>query len=155
MKKTTAGIIAALCVFCGTMHGGSEVTYSQAAPSPASFTWTGFYLGAFGGYIRDHAEPEVNLTGAFNQIPPVKTGVESRGSEDFDSNGGELGGLIGFDYQLGKWVIGLEGAAGYLWSRGSKDTGAFVVAEGIPPVDIRTSFKTHYLLTVAPRIGYA
>jgi len=134
MKKITAGIVVALCVFCGTIHGGSEVTYSQAAPSPASVTWTGFYLGAFGSYTRGHAEPEVNLAGAFNQIQiaSLKTGIESRASEDFDSNGGGLGGLIGFDYQLGKWVIGLEGAGGYLWSRGSRDTGAFVVCRRHP-----------------------
>src|SRR5437870_10642114 len=134
MKKTTAGIIVALCGLCGTIYGGPQLSYSQAAPAPAPFTWTGFYLGAFGSYTHGHLDPEVNLTGAFNQIPPVKTGVESRGSEDFDSDGGGLGGLIGFDYQLGKWVIGLEGAGGYLWSRGSKDTGAFVLVEGIPPV---------------------
>lgn len=156
MKKITAGIVVALCVFCDTIYGGPQVFYSEAAPSPASVTWTGFRLGAFGSYTRDHLEPELSLAGAFNQIPStIKSGLESRGSEDFDSNGGELGGLIGFDYQMGKWVIGLEAAGGYLWSRGSSDTGAFVLGQGVPPLDIRTSFKTHYLFTVAPRIGYA
>ena len=89
MKKITAGIVVALCVFCGTIHGGSEVTYSQAAPSPASGTWTGFHLGVFGSYTRAQVESELNLGGAFNQIEPVKSGLESRGSEDFDSNGGD------------------------------------------------------------------
>jgi outer membrane immunogenic protein len=156
MSKTTAGIVVAVCAFCGTIYGGSQVSYSEAAPVPAPVTWTGFHLGAFGSYTHDQLEPELSLAGTFNQIPPpIKTGLESRGSKDFDSDGGELGGLIGFDYQLGNWVIGLESAGGYLWSRGSTDTGAFVVGVGVPPIDIRTSFKRHYLFTVAPRIGYA
>lgn len=45
--------------------------------------------------------------------------------------------------------------AGYLWARGSEDTGSFVLGPGVPPLEIRTSFKTHDLFTVAPRIGYA
>jgi len=154
VKKIITGIVVAWCGFCSTIYGGSQI-YSEAAPSPASFTWTGFHLGAFGSYTRDHVEPDLTLGGAFNQIAPIKSGLESRGSEDFDSNGGGLGGLIGFDYQLGRWVIGLEGAGEYLWSRGSSDTGAFVLGTGVPPLEVRTSFKTHYLFTVAPRIGYA
>ena len=149
----------ALCAFSGTIFGGPQsfdFKATAAAPSPAPFTWTGFHIGAFGSYTRDQIEPELSLGGTFNLIPPIVTnGLESRGSEDFDSNGGELGGLIGFDYQLGKWVFGLEGAGGYIWSQGSRDTGAFVLAAGVPPIDIRTSFSTHYLFTVAPRIGYA
>ena len=156
MKKTTVGIVMAVCAFCGTIYGGPQALYPEPAPSPAPFTWTGFYLGAFGSYTRDQFDPELSLGGTFNLIPPaIKNGLQSRGSKDFDSDGGALGGLIGFDYQLGKWVFGLEGAAGYVWSRGSTDTGAFVLGVGVPPLDIRTSFKTHYLLTVAPRIGYA
>ena len=156
MKKTTAGIVVALCGFCGTIYGGSQVSYSQAAPAPAPFTWTGFHLGVFGSYTHGQFEPELNLSGTFNQIPPIiKNGLESRGSADFDSDGGGVGGLIGFDYQLGKWVFGLEGAGEYLWSRESRDTGAFILGVGVPPLDMRTSFKTHYLFTVAPRIGYA
>jgi outer membrane immunogenic protein len=155
MKKTIAGIVVASSAFCGAIYGGPPVPLSEVAPSPVSITWTGFHVGVFGTFTHDHAEPELNLTGAFNQIGPIERALESRGSEDFDSNGGGLGGLIGFDYQLGKWVIGLEGAGGYLWARGSRDTGAFVLGEGAPPLELRTSFKTHYLFTVAPRIGYA
>src|SRR5713101_3940302 len=128
----------AVCAFCRTIHGGPQAFYPEPAPSPASFTWTGFYLGAFGSYTRDQFDPELSLGGTFNLIPPaIKNGLQSRGSKDFDSDGGELGGLIGFDYQMGKWVFGLEGAAGYVWSRGSTDTGAFVLGAGVPPLDVR------------------
>ena len=155
MNKTIAGIIVALAVFGGTIYGGPPVPLPETAPAPVSFTWTGFHLGVFGSYTRDQVDPELSLGGTFNQIPPIKRGLEARGSEDFDSNGGTLGGVIGFDYQLGNWVIGLEGAGGYVWAQGSRDTGAFILGTGVPPLEISTSFETHYLFTVAPRIGYA
>jgi outer membrane immunogenic protein len=118
--------------------------------------WTGFYVGAFGGYTRTHVDPQLSLSGGFDQIPsPITNGLESRGSEALDFNGGELGGLIGFNYQLGQVVVGLEGAGGYLWSRDSRDTGAINFGQGVPPLEVRSSFKTHYLFTLAPRIGYA
>src|SRR5438105_14194619 len=128
MKKTIVGIVAALYPVCGTIYGGPQPSYSEAAPAPAPINWTGFHLGVFGSYTHDQVDPQLSLGGAFNQIPPIKSGLESRGSKDFDFDGGELGGLIGFDYQLGNWVIGLEGGGGYLWSRESTDTGAFILA---------------------------
>jgi outer membrane immunogenic protein len=160
VKKTTLSIIIiATCVFCGATYGGPEVINpgpAAAPPTPSStIDWTGFHLGIFGGYIRGEIDPDTTLGGTFNQIPPVKNGLESRGSEDFGTDGGELGGLIGFDYQLNRWVIGFECAGGYLWSRGSTDTGAFILGPGIPPLEIRSSLETHYLFTAAPRIGYA
>src|SRR5436190_4403099 len=134
-------MVVAWCAFSGTLYGGPAAFYSEPAPSPASFTWTGFHIGVFGSYTHDPIDPELSLGGTFNLIPPaIKNGLQSRGSEDFDSDGEGIGGLIGFDYQLGKWVIGLEGVGGYLWSRGSRDTGAFVLGVGVPPLEIRTSF---------------
>ena len=50
--------------------------------------------------------------------------------------------------------VGLEIDGGYLWARDSNITGTFSVP-GLLDKQIRTSFKTHYLVTVAPRIGYA
>jgi len=159
VKKLTAGIIGAIFAFCRAIYGGPQAIYPEPPPAPppalSSVNWTGFYLGAFGSYMHGHIEPELSLGGTFNQIGPVKNALEPRGSDDFDSDGGGLGGLIGFDYQLKKWVLGLECAGEYLWSRGSADTGAFVLAPGVPPLEIRSSLETRYLFTVAPRIGFA
>jgi outer membrane immunogenic protein len=154
--KTISASVAAFYLVCGSVYGGPpQVFHSEAAPAP-SITWTGFYLGAFGGYTRAQVDPQLSLGGGFDQIPaPITNGLESRGSEDFDYNGGEVGGLIGFNYQVGQLVVGLEGAGGYLWSRESRDSGVLAFGQGVPPLEIRSSFKTHYLITLAPRIGYA
>jgi len=157
-RNLAAVLIVAMGVFCAAIYAGeSQVFYSKTAPGPepTTFTWTGFHLGVFGGYTHAEADAELTLGGLFDQIEPIKSGLESRGSQDFDSDGGHLGGLIGFDYQLGKCVVGLEAAGAYLWSEGSRDTGAFILAPEVPPLEIQTSFRTHYLFTVTPRLGLA
>ena len=71
-----------------------------------------------------------------------------------DNSGGEAGGLIGYNFQWNCWVIGLEADGGYLWARESHDTGTIVPPE-FESFHIRSAFQTHYLFTIAPRIGYA
>jgi opacity protein-like surface antigen len=148
-------IVAASCIVSGAIFAGPpQVTHRETAAAP--FTWTGFYLGVQGGYTHAQVDPQLSLGGSFSQIPaPITDGLESRGSQDFDYDGGTLGGLAGFNYQFGQMVVGLEGSGSYLWSRDSRDTGAFLLGQGVPPLEIRGSFKTHYLFTVGPRIGYA
>ncbi len=156
MKSIPVSLVA-LLAFCGSIYGGPEPSYSKDAPppAPAAMNWTGFYVGVFGGYNHGHVEPDLTLGGSFNQIGPLKNALESRGSEDFNYDGGEAGGLIGYNYQLGKLMVGLESATSYQWARESTDTGAFILGQGAPPLSVRTSFKTHYLTTVAPRLGFA
>jgi len=155
MKKITITALA-LFAFCHLISAGPLPDKSSLQTTPAYPNWTGFYLGAFAGYKRSEADHDLSLGGTFNQLPPIKSALESRGSGDLDIDGAELGGLAGFNYQIRQWVFGLEAAGGYLWARDSSNTGAFVIPEpNVPPLAIRTSFKTHYLMTVAPRIGYA
>ncbi len=123
--------------------------------TPASPTWTGFYVGAFAGYKFSAVDHDLTLGGTFNQIPFVKGPLESRGSGELNNDGAELGGGIGFNYQLRQLVFGLEATGSYLWARKSSNTGSFVLGEEVPPLEVRTSFKTHYLVTLAPRIGVA
>jgi outer membrane immunogenic protein len=151
-------IVAVFCITSGTIYAGPpQVAESKAMTAAAApFTWTGFYLGVQGGYTHAQVDPQLSLGGSFSQIPaPITDGLESRGSQGFDYDGGTLGGLAGFNYQFGQMVVGLEGSGSYLWSRDSRDTGAFLLGQGVPPLEIRGSFKTHYLFTVGPRIGYA
>lgn len=152
--KTIPVTVAAFSLVCSAIYAGPPGVHAEAAAT--SIDWTGFYLGAFGSYTRAQVDPQLSLSGGFDQLPaPVTNGIEAHGSEAFDFNGAELGGLLGFNYQFGQIVVGLEAAGGYLWSGESRDTGGFTLGQGVPPLDIRSSFKTHYLLTVAPRIGYA
>jgi outer membrane immunogenic protein len=162
----TLTILFALCVlgFAGPepLPSGKEMKEVTPLP-PACPTWTGFYIGGFGGYKFAATDIDLNLTGDWEVFNPAlgnpgdKNFIEPRAPHDLDASGAELGGLIGYNYQWNKWVLGLEASAGYLWLRDS-DNREFLSPR--PPgsgdtFPLHTSFKTHYLATVGPRIGYA
>lgn len=162
MKKLTL-TLGLLIAFCLTNYAGSE-SYSgkemkQVAPAPPPCpNWTGFYVGVFGGYKFSSVDTDLHLTGAWEStFPEGAAVVEDHQPDNLDNSGGELGGVIGYNFQWNNWVLGLEAAGGYLWARDSKATGVF---DNIPndPVDaynVDNAFRTHYLFTFGPRIGYA
>jgi outer membrane immunogenic protein len=67
-----------------------------AVASPVVYDWTGFYVGAQGGWGWGDSE----ITDAFGIDP---------GDVDFDIDGGFLGGLAGAQWQWNWLVIGAEG----------------------------------------------
>jgi len=153
-------IVSTLWAFCSLTYAGSE-SYSgkemkQVEPLPPPCpNWTGFYVGVFGGYKFGDIDTDLSLGGDWNFHPGSRNVVEAHAPENLDASGAELGGVIGYNYQFtNHWVLGLEAAGGYLWLRDSDGSGIFHT-QSIGDFDIRTSFKTHYLVTIGPRIGYA
>lgn len=70
-------------------------------PPPPVFSWTGFYIGAeVGGAWARNTDSELYLNGVPNG--------DTAGSNPSGVIGG---GLVGFNYQLGSVVFGLEGDA--------------------------------------------
>jgi len=126
----------------------------QVAPvPPACPDWSGFYIGGFGGYKFSTVDSNLDLNGLWTRFPEGRDAIESRAPRDVDNSGGEAGGLVGYNYQWRRWVFGLEGDAGYLWARDSRDSGIIAVDSG-DGYDVHTSFKTRYLATFGPRVGY-
>jgi outer membrane immunogenic protein len=62
------------------------------APAPV-YSWTGFYVGG-------------NLGGAFGNVEV--TNVNTGATTSPNSSGFAGGGQVGFDYQMGPWVIGIR-----------------------------------------------
>ena len=129
----------------------------QVAPvPPACPNWTGFYVGAFGGYKFAATDLDLNLGGFWHatgaDIADRDT-ILSEVPHDLDASGAELGGMIGYNYQMNRWVFGLEASGGYLWLRDSDNTGTFATPT-TNEYNVATSLKTHYLATIGPRIGY-
>ncbi|HEV2045278.1 MAG TPA: outer membrane beta-barrel protein [Chthoniobacterales bacterium] len=160
MRKTTLTLtilfaVSALMYAGPEAFSGKEMKQVAPAPAPACFNWSGFYVGGFGGYKFSNVDLNLDLSGGWNNIPGSRDLFESEGSRDLDNSGGEAGGLIGYNFQWNCWVLGLEADGGYLWARDSRDSGTLVPPDDIGLVHIRNAFQTHYLFTVAPRIGYA
>jgi len=95
------------------------------------FTWNGFYVGFNAGY-------------GFGQSNWTDT-VTKQGTGNFDLGGALLGGTVGYNYQAGGTVIGVEGD--FAWSN---ITGSSVI-------NCTTKCETSlaWLGTGRARIGYA
>jgi outer membrane immunogenic protein len=102
---------------------------APAYVAPMTYNWTGFYLGLNGGYGFGRSE--------FNGTLP---------SGSFDTSGGLFGATVGYNWQTGPVVFGLEGDID--WSD-MKDT----FTSGACPTGCQT--KNNWLGTVRGRVGYA
>lgn len=165
MKRATLTLVISFA-FGALAHAGPEAfsgkEMKQVAPpsTPECFNWSGFYVGAFGGYKFGSTDIDTDLTGQWDLGPPNDSDtidrniIESRSAHNLDCSGAEAGGVIGYNLQWRNWVVGLEADGGYLWLRDSHNTGIF---EASPKLfySVENSLKTHYLFTVGPRIGYA
>lgn len=95
--KSLLASVAFVSLASSAMAADAVIGYDLApVPASAVYDWTGFYLGAHGGYVSTRA----------------KLGGDS---EKF--NGGFLGAHAGYNFiQNGPWVIGAEGDVSYTWN---------------------------------------
>jgi outer membrane immunogenic protein len=137
MLLVTAGLVG-----LGIAGSVRAADMPQPAPPPPApvyapppFTWTGFYVGGnFGGAWASTALTD-NLTGA-----AVTSNL-----------GGWLGGgQLGFNYQMGGFVWGVEGT--FDWTSINSITGGIVTLAG--PV-LQVGAKTTWVSTLAGRFGFA
>lgn len=110
-----------------------------SAPIIAPFSWTGIYVGVQGG-------------GAWGRSNETFFGTPNTaifaGTQNYDISGGALGGVLGFNYQMGSIVLGVEGELNWANINGSSG----VVNTGLG--DTYYSRVNSYG-TVKGRIGYA
>src|SRR5580698_1271119 len=81
--------------------------YVKAPLYNPAYNWTGFYIGINGG-------------GGWGNSAWDTTG-------GFDTSGGLVGGTIGYNWQLGTWVLGVEGDIDWADIKGS--TATFFVSD--------------------------
>src|ERR1700675_5047376 len=110
MKRHVFDVVILLEV-CAVVNAGPESfsgkEMKQVAPVPPPCpSWTGFYIGGFAGYKYGNIEPDGQLFGAWDEFPVDVAAIKSRGDDDLNTSGAELGGLIGFNYQWHNWVFG-------------------------------------------------
>ena len=101
MRRGLNAHLAALAVAAtlGTAAHAADLPARMAPPAPVMaavpvFTWTGFYVGVNAGYGWNTNDDDVVINGATYEV---------------DDEGGFVGGgQIGYNYQIGSFVVGLE-----------------------------------------------
>ena len=137
MKKILLSSVALLGLATGALAADLP---SRRAPAPIIaavpvFTWTGFYVGVNAGY-------------GWNANDSIVIGAERF---DLDDDGGFVGGAqAGYNYQIGSFVVGLEGDIQYA-DFGGDDRFDFD-GDGILDDDFNTS---DWFGTVRARAGVA
>jgi outer membrane immunogenic protein len=136
MKK----LAVALCALAATTVAASAADMPMKAYTKAPavvvpvMSWTGFYIGAEGGYGwgRDNFNFPVSLTT----------------TNRFDTSGGIAGGVVGFNWQAPgtNWVFGVEGNFDWANIRGSAPCPN-------PAFSCRSNLNE--IFTGTGRIGYA
>lgn len=119
----------------------ATVSLTSSTLAFAQYNWSGIYIGGHAGHKWSNVDwTHLSAVPHFN---PIGTNVDS-----FDLSGLIAGGHVGLNYQMGSFVVGLEGAI----SGGKR--GQSVTRPGtFSPNEIR--HETRSLLTGAVRIGWA
>jgi len=135
-------------------------------PPPPILTWAGFYGGINLGGNWGTSDETLDVTSAgsfFGAVcfPPTNActvnvvDVRRAGAQGFDTSGFTGGGQIGYNWQAGAAVFGIEADFDYFRSAGS-GLRAVTLVSGVPgTVTVAESMSTDWLFTLRPRIGWA
>ncbi len=136
MKALLLSSAAALAT-AGVMASASAADLSRRPPPPVPtkvpvatpiYNWSGFYVGINGGYGWG--------TSKWSGLPA-----------SFNTNGGLFGGQLGYNWQFGQFVYGLEGDADWTDLRGTANVANCTVGF------CRT--RNDFLATARGRVGFA
>jgi outer membrane immunogenic protein len=150
MKKIFLGTVGLIALSLAAPASAADLAarpYTKAPPPPPPvYDWSGFYIGGNGGWgtsrkCWDLSSFAVIPGGAITTLPALV----SEGCHD--ANGGTAGGQIGYRWQTGSWVWGIEGQGN--WADFSSSRASLL----FPTTVINSKIDSFGLIT--GQIGYA
>lgn len=160
MKLAT--LLAATCVLASGSAFAADLSVRKAVPAvvaaPAPFSWTGFYVGLNAGYAWSNNSTSYDylLAGGAADLPEF---LAASGFPTGFSNtaGGFIGGgQIGYNYQVGTIVMGLEADIQYVNQKSESGYAVFLSdADGFSTTAIGTQSQINWFGTVRARLGLA
>jgi len=111
MKKFLLGTVALMAMAAPAAAADLAARPYTKAPPPvvAIYDWSGFYVGANGGWGSSHK--------CWDFITPAGAFVAAEGCHD--ATGGVAGGQIGYRWQSTNWVFGVEAQGDWADLKGS------------------------------------
>jgi outer membrane immunogenic protein len=146
MQSNSAKRIALLLLAAATASGlGAGAARAQyAPPPPATYMWNGWYVGLNAGGAGGADSISESMPGLGFGVAAFDSGP----MKAFGFTGGIVGG---YNWQIGNWVLGIEGDLSYVGLNGSQA----VVGSNFASILEQDSFGTTWLSTVRGRTGYA
>lgn len=135
MRRLAMAILGAVTIGAAVPAGAADIRMPvKAAPAYVQtyYNWTGFYLGGHVGYGWADFEGSDTLTGLL--------------TDSASARGLIYGGQLGFNYQMGSWVFGIEGEYTVGDVKHTED-----LLLGLATAEV----KLDRIYTLAGRIGYA
>jgi outer membrane immunogenic protein len=168
MKKILLSSVALLGLSAAAF--AADLPSRRAAPAPyvavPVFTWTGFYVGVNAGY--GFSDNDRNGLGSYNATAGSLSAplggyagtVTTDGLNNRDNSGFVGGGQIGYNYQIGQWVIGVEADLQYADLNKNDSNGIVVLSPGVTPGTFTGARNANFggidwFGTVRGRLGYA
>jgi opacity protein-like surface antigen len=141
MRKVL-GLVGATLLFAGSALAADLGKPVYKAPPPAALLpsgWAGFYIGIHGGYGWGHESIQEDISPLSNPSP----------------KGGVFGGQIGYNWQFGTFVAGLEVDSSWADLKDSQSVTAAAVILGVPVSEtLSLSSKVDYLGSARVRAGF-
>lgn len=127
--------------------GARPYTKAPAIPAVAAYDWSGFYLGLNGGGGWSHKCWDQN---AFAGIPFTPVIVEGCNN----GSGAVAGGQIGYRWQSGTWVFGVEAQGDWAKLKGSNVSPALGLL-GFNPPTMTNQSRVNGIGIFTGQVGYA
>jgi outer membrane immunogenic protein len=138
---------AASMLMAGVASAADMAVKARPAPVVAVYNWTGFYIGINGGYGWNDSQ-DVGVTGS-----PLITAAQPLTVPfrvPLRPEGGLIGGTVGYNWQFGRGVAGIE--ADFDWAD-IKASRLVDLPVGGPTVRTSASQKIDFFGTVRGRVG--
>jgi outer membrane immunogenic protein len=154
-------LLLGLTTFAAVMLGGTAQAADMPvkAPRPVApvmYNWTGFYIGGHIGGAwadrngHDRFDGDRCISGAW-------TGLVCFDDNGFGRNDGSfiVGGQIGFNYQVGQWVWGVEGQISAVTNNDDDNDCGFFTWGAVRDHLFRCRNGGDWVATIAARLGVA
>jgi len=159
MRRLSIAVIAAASTVAFTQIASAADLPRKAPaysppPPPLVYNWTGFYIGGNVGYSWSRLSNSLSVTNgtpgyfAVAAIP----GVNASGTGGLDDNSFTGGLQLGYNFQSGQFVYGLEGDINWLRHNPSFG-GTFLYTTDNTPYNLTVANSIDWLATIRGRLG--
>ena len=155
MKRQFAHLAIGALIALGATHASAD-GYRRESPCCATDGWGGFYVGANVGAAWSHVDAQTvvgNNGGYFITTDPAQ--IAAAGAQRQNGTGFSGGVQAGYNWQISKFILGIETDFNSMRVRSSTSAGAQYLSAPGSSFTVTSSTDADWLFTLRPRIGYA